>query len=96
MYKSYCNRRAGRQTQEPEATHCCPSRMPIIGPILFSLFIFSPFILPSSESANPSNLESHSEIKEPYLPDAPSQEPGKIKKEYLHNHQPLYSEDPIK
>lgn len=67
-YKKYCNRRAAQKGQETEETHCCPSRMPIIGPILFSLFIFSPFILPSSDTDKSSELETDSIAKESLLP----------------------------
>ena len=62
MYKNYCDRRAARQTPEAEETHCCPSRMPIIGPILFSLFIISPLFMPGSDKENnhsPVLEESH-------------------------------------
>ena len=41
-------------------------RMPIIGPILFSLFIFSPFILPTSDADK--NVELDSTIEELLLP----------------------------
>jgi hypothetical protein len=49
-YKNYCNKRAAQKGQQAEEGQCCPLRMPIIGPILFSLFIFSPYFLPSSDS----------------------------------------------
>ena len=49
-YKNYCNRRTAKKGLEAEESHCCPLRMPIIGPILFSLFIFSPYFLPSNDS----------------------------------------------
>jgi len=67
-YKNYCNRRAAQKGLETEESHCCPSRMPIIGPILFSLFIFSPFILPTSEPDKITELASDSTVKEPLLP----------------------------
>jgi len=60
-YKKYCSRRAAQKGQETEETHCCPTRMPIIGPILFSLFIFTPYFLPSSDpgqTQNPVGKES--------------------------------------
>jgi hypothetical protein len=66
-YKNYCNRRtAKKKGQDPEESHCCPLRMPIIGPILFSLFIFSPFILPTSDREN-LELVSDSTVEEPRL-----------------------------
>ncbi len=68
-YKNYCNRREVRQAQDAEETHCCPSRMPIIGPILFSLFIFSPFILPSSDTDNIQNQTQDSLFKEKLPPE---------------------------
>lgn len=58
-YKNYCNRREVQHTQEAEETHCCPSRIPIIGPILFSLFIFSPFFMPGSDKE-----ENHNPVLE--------------------------------
>jgi hypothetical protein len=58
-YKNYCNRRTAKKGLEAEESHCCPLRMPIIGPILFSLFIFSPFLLPSSDSDNIPELASN-------------------------------------
>jgi len=42
--------------------------MPIIGPILFSLFIFSPLILPTSDADKSPELVSDSTAKEPLLP----------------------------
>jgi len=73
-YKKYCHRRAVHKGPETEEIHCCPSRMPIIGPILFSLFIFSPFILPTSEPDKLTTLASDSTVEEPRLPtnDPPS------------------------
>ncbi len=65
-YKNYCNRRSAQKGPETEETHCCPSRMPIIGPILFSLFIFSPFILPTSDADK--NIELDPALEEPLLP----------------------------
>ena len=38
--------------------------MPIIGPILFSLFIFSPFILPTSDTDKKPELASDSIVDE--------------------------------
>jgi hypothetical protein len=67
-YKNYYNRRTAKKGQEAEESHCCPSRMPIIGPILFSLFIFSPFILPTSEAEKSPELASDSTVEEPLLP----------------------------
>jgi hypothetical protein len=67
-YKNYCNRRtAKKKGQDPEESHCCPLRMPIIGPILFSLFIFSPFILPTSDREKNLELVSDSTVEEPRL-----------------------------
>ncbi len=68
MYKNYCDRRAARHTQEPEDTHCCPSKMPIIGPILFSLFIFSPLIFPTGDAGISSELDTDSIAKDSPLP----------------------------
>jgi len=66
-YKNYCNRRTAKKGQEAEESHCCPLRMPIIGPILFSLFIFSPFILASSDGDKNLELVSDSTVEEPLL-----------------------------
>ena len=72
-YKKYCSRRAAQKGQETEETHCCPSRMPIIGPILFSLFIFSPLIFPTSDTDKSPAFVSDSPVEEPLLPnDQPS------------------------
>ena len=71
-YKNYCNRRTAKKGQEAEEGHCCPLRMPIIGPILFSLFIFSPFLLPSSDSDNIPELASNPLIDEELPPEANS------------------------
>jgi hypothetical protein len=76
-YKKYCNRRAAQKEPETEQSHCCPSRMPIIGPILFSLFIFSPFILPTSEPDKLTELASDSTVEEPLLP---TNDPSSIQK----------------
>jgi hypothetical protein len=57
-YKNYCNRRKAKKGQEPEESHCCPLRMPLIGPILFSLFIFSPLLLQTSEADKNPDLNS--------------------------------------
>jgi hypothetical protein len=70
-YKNYCNRRTAKKGQEAEESHCCPLRMPIIGPILFSLFIFSPFLLPNSDSDNIPELASNP-LDEGFLPGANS------------------------
>ena len=66
-YKNYCNRRNSKKGQEAEESHCCPSRMPIIGPILFSLFILSPFILPSSDADKNLEIASDPTVEEPLL-----------------------------
>ena len=66
-YKNYCNRRTAKKGQEAEESHCCPLRMPRIGPILFSLFIFSPFILPTSDREKNLELVSDPTVKEPRL-----------------------------
>ena len=46
--------------------------MPIIGPILFSLLIFSPYFLPISES----DQLQHSESDEQFLPFGPTLQEG--------------------
>jgi len=79
-YKNYCDRRAAQKGQASEESHCCPLRMPVIGSILFSLFIFSPYFLPSSDSENFSDLESNSAIKETLLPVNPSQFKSEVNK----------------
>jgi len=56
-YKNYSQRRALRKVQETDDIPCCPTRIPIIGPILFSLIIFSPYFLPSSESQQTQHQE---------------------------------------
>jgi hypothetical protein len=66
-YKNYCNRQSAKKGQEAEESHCCPSRMPIIGPILFSLFIFSPFILPTSDADKNLEIVSDPTVEEPLL-----------------------------
>jgi len=66
-YKNYCNRRNSKKGQEAEESHCCPLRMPIIGPILFSLFILSPFILPNSDGDKNLELVSDPTVEEPLL-----------------------------
>ena len=53
--------------------------MPILGPILFSLFIFSPFLLPSSDSDNASELASNPLIDEESPPGANSLQKSEIK-----------------
>ena len=78
-YKNYCNRRTAKKGQEAEESHCCPLRMPILGPILFSLFIFSPFLLPSSDSDNTSELASNPLIDEESPPGANSLQKSEIK-----------------
>jgi hypothetical protein len=78
-YKNYCNRRTVKKGQEAEEGHCCPLRMPIIGPILFSLFIFSPFLLPSSDSDNIPELVSNPLINEEITPEANSLQKSAIK-----------------
>ena len=72
-YKNYCNRRTAKKGQKAEESQCCPLRIPIIGPILFSLFIFSPFILPTSDVDESPELVSNSIVEEPFPPndDAP-------------------------
>ena len=43
--------------------------MPIIGPILFSLFILSPYFMPSADSEKSVDLASNSAIEEKPSPD---------------------------
>jgi hypothetical protein len=79
VYTNYCNRRTVKKGPEAEEGHCCPLRMPIIGPILFSLFIFSPFLLPSSDSDNIPELASNPLIDEEFPPGTNSPQKGEIK-----------------
>jgi hypothetical protein len=77
-YKKYYNRRAAQKGQEIEETHCCPSRMPIIGPILFSLFIFSPLILPTSDPDTIPHSTPNSVIEKTWKPEDVSRQEGEI------------------
>jgi len=88
-YKNYCNRRTDRKGQEPNDIPCCPSRMPIIGPILFSLFIFSPYFLSSSNSEKSPNAV----IDESLPPYEHIQQEREVKGEDLQNLQSRYVEN---
>ncbi len=66
-YRDYCNRRGTRKGLKVDDIPCCPTRLPIIGPILFSLFIFSPFILPTSEADKNSEMVTDSMAQEVLL-----------------------------
>jgi len=84
-YKNYCNRRTAKKGLEAEESHCCPLRMPIIGPILFSLFIFGPFILPTSDTdKNPESI-SDSTVEEPLLAKDDSLKIMEIPVNYQHS-----------
>ncbi len=84
-YKNYCSRRTAKKVQDVEEDHCCPLRMPIIGPILFSLFLFSPFLLPSSDSDHIPELASNPLIDAEFPPGANSLQKSEIKdKDRLH------------
>lgn len=74
-YKKYCNRRGAQKGPETEESHCCPARMPIIGPILFSLFIFSPYFLPNGESDQSQHPESD-ELERKVLAPSTASTPG--------------------
>jgi hypothetical protein len=84
-YKNYCNRRTAKKGQESEESHCCPLRIPIIGPILFSLFVFSPFLIPSSDSENIPDLASNHIIDEEFPPGSHSLQKSKIKDKNRRN-----------
>jgi hypothetical protein len=84
-YKNYCNRRTAKKGQESEESHCCPLRIPIIGPILFGLFVFSPFLLPSSDSDNIPDLASNLLIDEEFPPGSHSLQKSKIKDKNRRN-----------
>jgi len=84
-YKSYCNRRTAKKGQEAEESHCCPLRIPIIGPILFSLFLFGPFLLSSSDSDNIPDLASNPLIDEEFPPGTHSLQKSKIKDKNRRN-----------
>ena len=88
-YKNYCNRWTAKKGQEAEASHCCPLRMPIIGPILFSLFIFSPFLLPGSDSDNIPELASNPLNDEEFPLEANSMQKSKSKDKDRRNVQTL-------
>jgi len=62
--------------------------VPIIGPILFSLLIFSPYFLPSGESDQSQNTES----KEHFLPFKPSLQVSKSDEIHLQDSQIKKSE----
>lgn len=66
-YKNYRTRRIARKGPKPDDIACCPTRIPIIGPILFSLLIFSPYFLPSSERDQSQDPESEEQIN-PFEP----------------------------
>jgi len=66
-HKNHFSRRTTQKGQETEEGQCCPLRMPIIGPILFSLFIFSPYFLYSSDSEERSEL-----LPNPVVDESPS------------------------
>ncbi len=67
LYKNYCDRRIAQKKQELNDIPCCPTRIPIIGPLLFSLLIFSPFILSSSGVDSDSEVTSNESIEERLL-----------------------------
>ena len=67
LYKKYQDRRAVRKGQEPDDIPCCPTRIPIIGPLLFSLLIFSPFILSNSDVDPDQKIASSTSIDEQVL-----------------------------
>jgi len=92
-YKNYCNRRTAKKGQEAEESHCCPLRMPIIGPILFSLFVFSPFLLPSSDSDNIPELASNLIIDEEFPPGTHSLQKSEVKDKDRRNVQAQYEDN---
>jgi len=65
LYTKYCARKLDRKGQGAPEMACCPSRIPIIGLIIVCLFIFSPFIFGTSNTKNPSEVQSDPNLREP-------------------------------